>query len=112
MACLSREQALPGINYLYRVYQVLMVNLYEILKNYPGLCKQLNCRDLLFTNYDCPQSDGKERFFIECNHIAYVISGKRIFHKDKKQWDLDEGACVFVKKGTHIAERNEGQDGV
>ena len=86
-----------------------MVNLYEILKNYPNLSRQLNCRDLLFTNYDCPQADGKERFFIECNHIAYVISGKRIFHKNKKTWDLTEGVCVFVKKGTHIAEKEEGE---
>jgi AraC family transcriptional regulator, exoenzyme S synthesis regulatory protein ExsA len=85
-----------------------MINLYEILKGFPALSKQLNCRDLLFTNYDCPQADGKERFFIECNHIAYVISGKRIFHKNKISWDLKEGVCVFVKKGTHIAEKEEG----
>ncbi|HMI79618.1 MAG TPA: AraC family transcriptional regulator [Ferruginibacter sp.] len=86
-----------------------MVNLYEVLKNFPNLSKQLNCKDLLFTNYDCPQGDGKQRFFIECNHIAYVISGKRIFHKDKKTWDLKEGVCVFVKKGTHIAEKENGE---
>jgi AraC family transcriptional regulator, exoenzyme S synthesis regulatory protein ExsA len=82
-----------------------MVNLYEILKSLPGLSKPLYCKDLLFTNYDCPQADGKERFFIECNHIAYVISGKRIFHKNDTSWDLKEGVCVFVKKGVHIAER-------
>jgi AraC-like DNA-binding protein len=64
---------------------------------------------MLFTNYDCPQADGKERFFIECNYIAYVISGRRVFHKNKQTWDLKEGVCVFVKKGTHIAEREEGE---
>jgi AraC-like DNA-binding protein len=86
-----------------------MVNLYEVLKNFPSLSRQLNCRDLLFTNYDCPQADGKERFFIECNHIAYVISGRRVFHKNKKSWELKEGVCVFVKKGTHVAERENGE---
>lgn len=86
-----------------------MVNLYEILKNYPNLSRQLNCKDLLFTNYDCPQTERKEQFFIECNHIAYVISGRRIFHKNRKTWDLKEGVCVFVKKGTHVAEKEEGE---
>ena len=85
-----------------------MINLYEALKNFPSLSKQLNCKDLLFTNYDCPQADRKQRFYIECNFIAYVISGKRIFHKNRKTWDLKEGVCVFVKKGTHIAEKEEG----
>ncbi len=86
-----------------------MVNLYEILKNYPNISRQLICKDLLFTNYDCPQTESKQRFFIECNHITYVISGRRIFHKDNKTWDLKKGVCVFVKKGTHIAEKEEGE---
>jgi len=86
-----------------------MINLYETLKNYPSLSRQLNCKDLLFTNYDCPQSERKEQFFIECNHIVYVISGKRIFHKHRKTWDLEEGVCAFVKKGAHIAEKEDGE---
>ncbi len=86
-----------------------MVNLYEILKNYPTLSKQLKCRDLLFTNYDCPQAERKEQFFIECNHIVYVITGKRVFHKNQKTWNLQEGVCAFVKKGSHIAEKEEGE---
>jgi AraC-like DNA-binding protein len=84
-----------------------MINLYEVLRNFPSLSKQLNCKDLLFTNYDCPQTEAKERFFIECNHIAYVISGKRVFHKNKRTWDLQEGSCVFVRRGTHIAEKEQ-----
>jgi len=86
-----------------------MINLYEVLKSFPPFTKQLTCGNLLFTNYDCPQGDGKEKFFIECSFIAYVISGRRIFLKNKKTWDLTEGVCVFVKKGAHIAERKNGE---
>jgi len=86
-----------------------MINLYEVLKNFPEISKQLTCREMLFTNYECPQADGKERFYVECNFIAYVISGRRIFHKNKKSWDLNEGICVFVKKGTHIVEKKAGE---
>lgn len=86
-----------------------MINLYEILKNYPNLSRQLNCRGLLFTQYDCPQIESKEQFLIEQNFIAYVISGRRIFHKNKQSWNVAEGACIFVKKGTHITEKPEGE---
>jgi len=73
------------------------------------LSRQLNCRGMLFTQYDCPQTTRTEQFFVECNFIAYVISGKRIFHKSNKSWDLGEGSCSFVKKGTHIAEKPDGE---
>lgn len=82
-----------------------MINLYEALKNFPSLSKQLYCKGMLFTNYDCPQTVSKTRFYIECNYIAYVISGRRIFHKNEKNWELKEGTCVFVKNGTIISEK-------
>jgi len=86
-----------------------MINIYEVLKNYPNLSRQLNCKGVLFTQYECPQTNRKEQFYVECNYIAYVISGKRIFHKNNKTWDLTEGSCVFVKKGTYTAEKPEGE---
>ena len=86
-----------------------MINIYEVLKNYPNLSRQLNCKGVLFTQYRCPQTNLKEQFYVECNYIAYVISGKRIFHKNNKTWDLTEGSCVFVKKGTYTAEKPEGE---
>lgn len=86
-----------------------MINLYEGLKSFPSLSRQLDCKGLLFTNYECPQPQSKQRFFVECHFIAYVLSGRRIFHKSQKSWELKEGTCVFVKKGTHIAEKPEGE---
>jgi AraC family transcriptional regulator, exoenzyme S synthesis regulatory protein ExsA len=85
-----------------------MINLYQTVKQHPGYFKQLQCKEMLFTQYDCPQAERKETFFIECSYIAYVISGRRIFHKLGKTWDLSEGVSVFVKKGIHIAEKLGG----
>jgi AraC family transcriptional regulator, exoenzyme S synthesis regulatory protein ExsA len=82
-----------------------MINLYQALKSYPSFSRQLVCKGMLFTNYDCPQTSDKERFYVECSYIAYVISGRRIFHKNSKSWELKEGSCVFVKKGAHISEK-------
>jgi AraC-like DNA-binding protein len=87
-----------------------MINLYEGLKSFPSISKQLDCKGLLFTNYECPQPQSKEKFFVECHFIAYVLSGRRIFHKDHASWELKEGTCVFVKKGAHIAEKPAGEE--
>jgi AraC family transcriptional regulator, exoenzyme S synthesis regulatory protein ExsA len=87
----------------------MLINLYQALKNFPALSRQLNCKGMLFTNYDCPQSMKKQKFFVECNYIAYVISGRRVFHKNEQSWELNEGVCVFVKKGTHLAEKEEDE---
>jgi len=64
---------------------------------------------MLFTQYECPQTNRKEQFYVECSYIAYVISGRRIFHKNGKAWDLCEGTCFLVKKGTYTAEKPEGE---
>jgi len=87
----------------------MLINLYQALKNFPVLSKRLHCKGMLFTNYDCPQAERKQRFLVECNYIAYVISGRRVFHKDHQSWELKEGVCMFVKKGTHIAEKEDGE---
>jgi len=83
----------------------MIVNLYEAFKSFPSLSRQLHCKDLLFTHYECPQTERYARFYLQYNMIVYVVSGRRIFHKDKKTWEMKEGVCAFVKKGTHIAER-------
>ena len=82
-----------------------MLNICQALKSFPPFSRQLACKGMLFTNYDCPQTESKEKFYVECSYIAYVLSGRRIFHKNSKSWDLKEGSCVFVKKGTHISEK-------
>ena len=82
-----------------------MINLFQSLKSYPSLFKQLTCNDLMFTKYDCPQPEGRESFLVEQNLIIYVVSGRRIFHKNPQSWELKEGVCAFVRKGTHFSER-------
>jgi AraC family transcriptional regulator, exoenzyme S synthesis regulatory protein ExsA len=82
-----------------------MLNLYQALKGYPPFSKQLVCRGMLFTNYDCPQVENRMQLFIEYSFIVFVLSGRRIYHWQKHSWELKEGCCAFVKKGGLIAER-------
>lgn len=87
-----------------------MVNLLEAFRTFPGFSRRLTCGDLLFTHYDCPQRARKERSYLECNVIVYVVSGRRIFHRNNRKYEMTEGVCVFLKKGTQVTERpgNEG----
>jgi AraC family transcriptional regulator, exoenzyme S synthesis regulatory protein ExsA len=82
-----------------------ILNLFQGLKAFPAINKQLTCDELLFTHYDCPQPEGRQSFLIEQNLIIYVISGRRIFHKGTRSWEMSKGVCAFIKKGTHISER-------
>ncbi len=82
-----------------------MVNLLEVFRQYPALSRRLTCGDLLFTHYECPQRNRKERTYLEYNLIVYVISGRRIFHRNNRQYEMTEGVCMFIKKGTQISER-------
>jgi AraC-like DNA-binding protein len=87
-----------------------MLNLYETVKSHPEYFKQLTCKNLLFTQYDCPQLEAKAGLFSQCNYIVYVLSGKRILHKPGISWLMTEGVSVFGKKGGWVAEKgpNDG----
>ena len=66
----------------------MIIDLYEALKNFPNLSKQLTCKDLMFTQYDCPQATKTQEFFLQTNLIVYVLSGRRVFVKNRNRWDL------------------------
>lgn len=80
-----------------------MLNLYETLKAHPEYFKQLSCKELLFAQYDCPQTDAKQGLYSEMNYIAYVLSGKRTLYQPGRSWEMTEGKCIFSKKGGWLA---------
>jgi len=92
------------------LYLVAMLNLYQALKSFPPFSRQLTCKGMLFTNYDCPQEDIKEPLYIEHSVILYVISGRRIYHRQRHSWELKEGSCAFIKRGGFIAEKAKGEE--
>ncbi len=85
-----------------------MIDLFNTIEQYPEHFKQLKCKELLFTQYDCPQEKAKQDLFSQHNYIAYVVSGKRIFYLPGEIHAMTEGKCVFVKKGGWIAEKELG----
>ena len=86
------------------------LNLYQALKTFPSFSRQLVCKGMLFTNYDCPQQDSKASTFIEQGPIVYVISGRRVYHRQGRSWELKEGTCAYVKPGGFVAEKPKGEE--
>jgi AraC-like DNA-binding protein len=87
----------------------MIVDLYKSVLEHPEYFRQLKCGELLFTQYDCPQEAMKQDLFSASNYIAYVLSGKRVFHLPGETYTMTEGKCVFAKKGGWIAEKEPAQ---
>jgi len=82
-----------------------MLDLIAAIKGNSAYFKQLQCKGILFTQYDCPQQVGKTGLFSNCNYISYVISGRRILSKPGQCLEMTEGKALFVKKGGWVAEK-------
>jgi AraC-like DNA-binding protein len=82
-----------------------MIDLYQTIKDHPQHFRQLSCRELLFTQYDCPQVERNQDLFSGLNFFAYVLSGKRIIYQPGYSYQATAGKCFFSKKGGWIAEK-------
>ena len=79
----------------------------EALKNFPALSRQLTCKDLMPTQTERPQTNKTQRPYLQSNLVVHVLSGKRIFVKNQKLWDIGKGTSTFVKRGMHVVEMQE-----
>jgi AraC family transcriptional regulator, exoenzyme S synthesis regulatory protein ExsA len=86
----------------------MVINLYETIKAHPEYFKQLSCKELLFTQYDCPQVDKMQSLYSQNNFIAWVVSGKRTFYQPGYTIEMTAEKCVFAKKGGWLAEKEPG----
>src|SRR5688572_22155647 len=83
------------------------VNFYEDIKGNPARFKQLNCKDLLFAYYSCPQVDLKKEFYSQHNFISYTFSGEKRIYKADKSWYLESDVAIFARKGAYLFEKFE-----
>src|SRR5687767_8810511 len=86
----------------------MILNLYEAFKNFPNLSKQLTCKDLMFTQYDCPQATKTQEFFLQTNLIVYVLSGRRVFRKEQKEVGSRRRHLCFCEEGNAHCRNGRG----
>jgi AraC-like DNA-binding protein len=82
-----------------------LINLYDKIINNPGYYRQLCCGDKLITLFNCPQESKYAGIWSHRNYIMYVIKGRKIWHSAHGLYDLSEGSCVFVRKGSSVVEQ-------
>jgi AraC family transcriptional regulator, exoenzyme S synthesis regulatory protein ExsA len=82
-----------------------LYNFYDKLRKNPAYHKQLNCKDSLFTIFNCPLENKFQDLWSHHNYIVFVMEGRKIWHTTHGSYDLHKGSCVFVRKGASIVEQ-------
>lgn len=76
-----------------------MINVYEDILSHPEFFKQLDVKDFLMVNYQCPQMEQWVDLYSHFNHIIYTVSGQKMLNTPGKNHILEEGSLIFLKKG-------------
>ena len=87
-----------------------MINLFETIKAHPEHFKQLACKVLLITQYNCQQETILQDLYSEHDFIVYVLSGRRVFYQPGCSYEMTAGKCVFSKKGGWLSQKETGDD--
>ena len=86
-----------------------MQNFFEFIKNEPKFFK-LSCGELLFVEYNCPLQNQVQDIWSQCNYLVYVLSGKKAWKTYEREWVVQKGESIFVKKGAHYVEQYFGEE--
>ncbi|NCD70250.1 helix-turn-helix domain-containing protein [Mucilaginibacter agri] len=87
-----------------------MINFYERVLQYPNYHRQFNCNDSLITAFNCPAEARlmKTKFaelWTQYNCLFYVVEGKKIWHTADGVYPVEQGSCMFMRKGAFILEQ-------
>lgn len=80
-------------------------NFYEKIVTNPDHYRQLNCRETLIAEFNCPLENKMQDIWSHHNYIACVMEGRKVWHTAHGSYDLRKGTCVFVRKGACIVEQ-------
>lgn len=82
-----------------------MFNIYEKIKSSPDFYRQLRCGDSLVTQFNCLLQNKLEDTWSQYNYFVYVVQGRKVWHTAHGSYNLQQGDCVFVRKGACIVEQ-------
>jgi len=83
----------------------LVYNFLQKIIAYPDTFKQLNCGEVLITQYNCPLENAKQDLWSHHNYFVYVLEGKKTWHTVAGSFLMMKDDCLFVKKGASIVEQ-------
>lgn len=82
-----------------------MLNLYTNKINNPQNYRYFKCGESLIALYNCPLKSRFQDVWSQHNYIVYVVEGKKTWHTVHGTYELNPGACVFIRKGASVVEQ-------
>ncbi len=79
----------------------MLFNPYQFFKESPKY-KKLVGDEYLFVEFKCPIEDEEFKAWSECHYIIYVLSGKKKWRTSTKEWTVEPGQSIFVRKGAYF----------
>lgn len=82
-----------------------MLNFNEHIADNKNHFHSLSYGDSLFTVYRCGIPEKFIDIWSHNNYIVYVAGGKKVWHTAHGSYSLQEGDCVFIRRGAAIVEQ-------
>ncbi|HEX2627800.1 MAG TPA: hypothetical protein VHM26_02270, partial [Chitinophagaceae bacterium] len=82
-----------------------MYNFYTHIATNPDRCRHFACGESLLTMFQCGLETKYADLWSHYNYIVYVIEGRKIWHTATGSFELNQGDCVFIQKGSAIVEQ-------
>lgn len=87
------------------LFFIPLYNFYDKIISHPEQQRQFTCGQNLITLFTCPLENKFQDLWSHHNYIVYVTEGRKIWHTPQGSYDLQEGSCVLVRKGSSIVEQ-------
>ena len=86
-----------------------MINLHSFIRD-AKFYKKLIIDDLLFVEYKCLVEETKAGIWSEVNYFVFVTSGKKMWKSIHKDYVVQTGDSLFVKKGANLVHQYFDED--
>ncbi|WP_373397480.1 AraC family transcriptional regulator [Algoriphagus halophilus] len=86
-----------------------MLDLYGFLKS-SNHYKKIQIHDLLFIEYKCLVNEVKAGIWSDANYFVFVTSGKKMWRSIYKDYVVEAGDSLFVKKGANLVHQFFDED--
>lgn len=82
-----------------------MLNVYDFITDHPQMFRQFKVNDLLFVEYHCIIEEAKIGVWTHNNYFSYTLKGKKGIKCLGKEYHVDPGDVLFIKKGAFVAQQ-------
>ncbi|WP_194777897.1 helix-turn-helix domain-containing protein [Pararhodonellum marinum] len=86
-----------------------MDSFYDFICHHPPTIR-VQVNELLLAEYQCPLDKIRHSIWTHENYFVYVIKGKKEWLTHHEMVEVNEGDCIFVRKGAHSVNQYFDKD--